>query len=365
MSLRFAAVRKEGEKNGVERVKITRHFAGKDSFAKNDEFEPVVPVKQEKPMEKRIEVQKFIHTIQHDSDEDDSDEETLRRERLKKRLLERQQQEEEEAEEEKGYEGDDQIDESEDDNAPQIEVEEAEEILKPLFIPKTHRSTIFEQQKHQEEQEKLRSDLERKKLERQLETKEMIKARRIVQEEDTDELPDDEDDEEDEAEYETWKLREILRVKNERKIKFARLMEQAEIERRRNMTDMERKYEDEELERMHGKKEKKNWRFLQRYMHGGAFYQDEKEKDTEFGKVLKRDYVSAPTGQDVMDKEVLPSVMQVRKWGQKGRTKYTHLTAEDTTFVDKDAPLLQDDAKRKLARDIVVQQQNALKKRKL
>ena len=51
--------------------------------------------------------------------------------------------------------------------------------------------------------------------------------------------------------------------------------------------------------------------------HVGAFFQDDAEADP----LLQRDY-QQPTGADrTVDKAQLPAVMQVKKWGLKGRTK--------------------------------------------
>jgi microfibrillar-associated protein 1 len=48
---------------------------------------------------------------------------------------------------------------------------------------------------------------------------------------------------------------------------------------------------------------------------------------TEDRELFARDF-NMPTGEDKMDKSVLPAVLQKRKgtWGKKGNTKWTHLT---------------------------------------
>ncbi|KAA6316311.1 MAG: hypothetical protein EZS28_055279, partial [Streblomastix strix] len=45
----------------------------------------------------------------------------------------------------------------------------------------------------------------------------------------------------------------------------------------------------------------------------------------------QRDHL-APTGEDKMNKELLPEIMRKRRFGLKSNTKYTHLTQEDTTY---------------------------------
>lgn len=59
---------------------------------------------------------------------------------------------------------------------------------------------------------------------------------------------------------------------------------------------------------------KEKWKFLQKYWHKGAFFQE--TSDNPYAKdnvddVYTRDY-SAPTGEDKLDKSVLPKVMQVK-----------------------------------------------------
>ncbi|KAF8048671.1 hypothetical protein N665_2444s0014 [Sinapis alba] len=72
---------------------------------------------------------------------------------------------------------------------------------------------------------------------------------------------------------------------------------------------------------------------MQKYYHKGAFFQA--DPDDEAGSVgtdgiFQRDF-SAPTGEDRLDKSILPKVMQVKHFGRSGRTKWTHLVNEDTT----------------------------------
>ena len=59
---------------------------------------------------------------------------------------------------------------------------------------------------------------------------------------------------------------------------------------------------------------KKSWKFLQKYWHKGAFFQDEGDAGTGAvggDAIFRRDY-SAPTGDDKMDKTVLPKVRSQR-----------------------------------------------------
>lgn len=127
-------------------------------------------------------------------------------------------------------------------------------------------------------------------------------------------------------------MRELKRLKRERDAKQAREKEAKEIERRRNMTDAERQEENLRLGSDHtNKKEKVAYKFMQRFYHKGAFFQGDQETNPLFG----RDY-NMPVGEDKMDKSVLPAVLQKRRSqaGQKGNSKWTHLTAEDTTNFD-------------------------------
>ena len=67
--------------------------------------------------------------------------------------------------------------------------------------------------------------------------------------------------------------RELLRVKRDADERTHYEEEQLEIERRRNMTDEERKRDDMRHKGKEQFKEKTRMKFLQKYYHKGAFYQ--------------------------------------------------------------------------------------------
>ncbi|KAJ3100860.1 hypothetical protein HDU96_010196 [Phlyctochytrium bullatum] len=132
---------------------------------------------------------------------------------------------------------------------------------------------------------------------------------------------DDTDGVDEDAEYNAWKLRELIRIKRDREAAEAREQELAELERRRNMTDAEIIAENEKIK---PKAESTKYKFLQKYYHKGAFF-------TDLDILQKRDF-NEPTLEDKFDKSILPEVMQVKKFGKIGQTKWTHLTNEDTSI---------------------------------
>ncbi|KAJ0399028.1 hypothetical protein P43SY_006899 [Pythium insidiosum] len=147
---------------------------------------------------------------------------------------------------------------------------------------------------------------------------------------DTD-MPDDTDGLDPEQEYRDWELREMRRIKRDRDQREARRKEAEETLRRRNMTEEERRAEDEKLKK-NQPTEKKKLKFLQKYYHKGAFYMDDASVRDKMD-VRRRD-ASEATLEDKFNKEMLPAVMQVKNFGRAGRTKYTHLAAEDTSTKD-------------------------------
>jgi len=152
------------------------------------------------------------------------------------------------------------------------------------------------------------------------------------------EMPDDDDDVDEEDEYVAWKLREARRIKKEVEEREYAAREAAETLRRRNLTDAERDAEDKAAEakaKADGKlQDKQKWKYLQKYYHKGAFFQDtNKFGVSEYDELFNRDY-GGTTLDDNYDKSAMPKVLQVKKFGHAGRTKYTHLLDQDTTQAD-------------------------------
>ena len=121
---------------------------------------------------------------------------------------------------------------------------------------------------------------------------------------------DDCDYPDDVVEYAEWKVRELKRIQAE----FLQYQQEETDETSNNIAENS----SEEI--------KTKYRFLQKYYHKGAFFTDD-------SMLQKRDYSEAVEA-DRIDRDTLPAVMQVKNFGKKGRTKWTHLTNEDTTAFD-------------------------------
>lgn len=271
--------------------------------------------------------------------EEDEDDEAIeeRRQRIKAMRLARQREEEAELEVELE-------EEDEEEEESEYETDSEEEfggiaMIKPVFVPKSERDTIAEREKLEAEEEAMKNSLKKKLEDRKLETKQLV-VEEIRKEEEIEKNREaegdggevDTDDETNEAEeYEAWKVREITRIKRDRDDREKLIKAREETDKLRNMTEEERK----EWDRKNPKPlslNKKKWKFMQKYYHKGAFFQTESDDRDGAGgdEIFTRDF-SAPTGEDRMDKTILPKVMQVKHFGRSGRTKWTHLVAEDTT----------------------------------
>lgn len=279
-------------------------------------------------------------------DESDDNEEDVegRHDALKRRLQDRRpeysdsrrhqvpESEDDESDDEDDEEEDE---ESEDDFAPR---------LKPVFVSKKDRITILE--KEAEEERRLEQEEADRKLqaeERRRQAKKLVEDERKREEEEeaTAKAQGEEenlirgiqlmktDDEDEETATELWKVRELRRLKRDKEEDEAREKEKDEVERMRNMTEEERLAElAKNPKKTTNQQEKGDYKYMQKYYHRGAFYLDQEDK------VFKRDFAQ-PTLEDHFDKSSLPAVMQVKNFGLAGRTKYTHLTDQDTTAFDQ------------------------------
>lgn len=218
------------------------------------------------------------------------------------------------------YETDSEEESSEDDR-PQM--------LKPIFVPKNQRVQAKDEPSRQQVDEEEAERKAQQEAEVRRKQSHLLAAERIKQElaerEHDDTKPDlsDTDDKDPEAEFSAWRIRELSRIKRERETAAERDAEKAEIERRRAMPEAERLAEDtERAERSRQEKKKGDQGFLQKYYHKGSFFQD-------LDILKKRDYTAMT--ESSVDKKALPTVMQVRDYGKKSRSKWTHLANEDTS----------------------------------
>ncbi|KAI5924251.1 splicing factor, Prp19-binding domain-containing protein [Camillea tinctor] len=242
-------------------------------------------------------------------------------------------------------EGESSEDGSEDDSDEEDEESSEDEaprrlMLKPKFVPRSQRNANKQSVKEEDEDAKWAEEEARKKkamdelVEEQLRKDAAAKAAGkkhwddVVDEEDD---VDTEDDVDPEAEYAAWKVREIKRIKREREAIEAREKEREEVERRRNLTEEERKAEDEAFlaKQKEEKDAKGKMSYMQKYFHKGAFYQAEAEAEG----LINRDIMGTRFADDVKNRELLPKALQMRdmtKLGKKGATKYRDLKSEDT-----------------------------------
>ncbi|KZP00965.1 hypothetical protein CALVIDRAFT_533287 [Calocera viscosa TUFC12733] len=201
-------------------------------------------------------------------------------------------------------------------------------MFRPVFVPKRGRETIQElEQESQNSEEAMlkreKEEEERKKLSKAL-VAESIK-RELAEKEAPELVPDvdDTDGVDPEGEFEAWRLRELSRIKRDKEEQLEREREREEVERRRALPEEQRLREDlEHAKKLREEKPKGQQKFLQKYWHKGAFHQD--------SEVLTRhDYTEAT--ESTIDISVLPKVMQVKNFGKRSQTKYTHLLDQDTT----------------------------------
>lgn len=253
----------------------------------------------------------------------------------------------EEAEKEAGKESSSEYTSEEESEEEESEEEAPKKVLlRPTFIPKNKRNAAVVSTIEDPEAaaKKKAEDEARKKAESKALLEEHIRrdieakaaGRKGWDDDDDGTGLDDTDDLDPAAERAAWKLRELTRVKREREALETIEKEREEIERRRNMDPELRRKEDMEFvqkQREEKKESRGQMGFMQKYYHKGAFYQDDSE-------ILKKDYATAAIEDEVKNRDVLPKYMQVRgdEVGKRGRTRWTHLTAEDTSLQGGGSP---------------------------
>ena len=170
-------------------------------------------------------------------------------------------------------------------------------LLKPIFVTKDDRITIKEKLQ-KELEDKADMEMSQKQKERKKkETKQLVLSyiqkdlngeldEKNVEEID---MPDDTDEPDNTTEYESWKIRELKRIKRNEEENQNKIKEIEEIERRRNLTDDQRKEENLRL----GSDDtlrpfKSKYKFMQKFYKMGVFYQDQGQGKLEH--IFNRDY---------------------------------------------------------------------------
>ncbi|KAF3903493.1 hypothetical protein ABW20_dc0108961 [Dactylellina cionopaga] len=229
----------------------------------------------------------------------------------------------------------DDSDESSEDEAPR------RKLIRPTFIPKSKRniptsstadptSEASVAARKAEAHNLVESAIRRDAIEKN------SKSKKVDSDVTYTEPPDDTDDLDPAAERASWKLRELLRIKRARDAIETMEKEREEIEARRAMDTDDRLKEDLEYvakQRQEAQESKGKMGFMQKFYHKGAFYQND---DSE---LMKRNYATAKLEDGVVNLETMPKALQVRSMdqlGKRGRTKWTHLAAEDTTSLGRD-----------------------------
>ncbi|QRW05047.1 microfibrillar-associated protein MFAP1, Zn finger, CCHC type protein [Ceratobasidium sp. AG-Ba] len=213
-------------------------------------------------------------------------------------------------------------------SSEESEEEPPKPLFRPVFVPKRARETIKKMEAESEfSEEAIRKReieaAERKKASHDL-VAESIK-RELAEKETAENVPDvdDTDGVDPAAEFEAWRARELARISRDAAAAQAREEERLERERRAALPEEVRLKEDQErADKSRADKPKGQQKFLQKYWHKGAFHQD--------AEILKRHDFTEAT-ESTVDASALPSVMQVKNFGKRGQTKYTHLRDQDTT----------------------------------
>jgi microfibrillar-associated protein 1 len=213
-----------------------------------------------------------------------------------------------------------------------------QQVSKPLFVPKSKRGTIAQQEMEQQKHELAEQQKQQQKQKRTLQSRALVaeavaeKSNSIITtvgDEDEFEgggenIPDDSDadtPESQQMERDAWEVRELIRILRDYDAAAEAERQKLETERRRNMTDEERRKEEGYRRPGEARRTIDKTKYLQRYHHRGAFYMDEETLEQAGDDDVRHraaEYSRAATGEDKIDKSALPEVMQVKKFGFAG-----------------------------------------------
>jgi microfibrillar-associated protein 1 len=288
---------------------------------------------------------------QSSSEEEDEDALEARRERLRAAAKARAAARENEPEEEAELQLEDEEQEPGSDSSWEYETDSEEEeerkLVKPVFVSKASRATMEERAKIDQEYEEEEAAKSRRAEARKKETRELVAAELVREQqaalarsqraarEDTD------SDGNEEEEYEKWRLRELKRIKRDKEERQKHEIEQAEVDRRRGMSDAQVMAEDAQMGK-NAKKTRAQMVFMQKYHHKGAFFMENDEKNQHKEAIYNRDTNQALESDRNTAFQASggpydgSKVFQVRRgqFGKMGQTKWTHLTNEDTSKQD-------------------------------
>jgi len=186
-------------------------------------------------------------------------------------------------------------------------------VLKTFFIPKTHRETLKEIREIDQQIKKEKLDKKQRELERIQETKQIMAEslkKEIITAIDQKLDPsllspnsdflnpydiNTDDELDDELEFERWRHREMERLKRDKTDRESIERNRMEQIRIRSMSESERWQYDKTNPKQDQKKERTKMKFLQKYYHKGAYFQE--VADDRFGTVgtdpiYKRDFRS-------------------------------------------------------------------------
>ena len=202
-------------------------------------------------------------------------------------------------------------------------------LLKPVFVPRAQRTTHGRQEAERAREAEAAAAraaaAARKQASHDMAAEHVRQEIRAAQKEREHVEIDDTDGVDPDAEFAAWRARELVRIRRVQDAEAAAAAEREAVARRRALPEAQRLAEDmAHAAETRRRKPRGHQGFMQKYYHKGAFFQDM--------EILQRDFTEQSA--DAVDKTQLPRIMQVRDFGKRSRSKWTHLAAEDTSKDD-------------------------------